>query len=213
MLFAPTPAARSSSSDSVDDRFLAAPQVSPKRRHRDSAPGNLPAIPTTAIALGGSEFGVDEKSILLSHALSSPSAAVRLRWRAAARCCARSRTCVGRSPVLLGQAELTDEIDREVSERGALQQECHRRLHAEVPANGVSHPHRHQRIHTQLGQRHRRYRWRRWSAKPMIAEIRLRSRRDDDPVGLGRIQLPKRVGSTPVVVGVKRSNSSTRFAK
>jgi hypothetical protein len=57
------------------------------------------------------------------------------------------------SAFLPGEAELTDEIGREVDKRGALQEKCHRGLHTEVSANGVPDPHGHQRIHAQFGQR------------------------------------------------------------
>src|SRR5215212_8360093 len=53
---------------------------SPRRRlsqnvDTESAPGNLPAMPTTAIAFGGSEFVANGTSILLVTLVVLPSAA------------------------------------------------------------------------------------------------------------------------------------------
>ena len=85
--FSLTPAAGRSSSDSVTI------DSSPRRRlsqnaDTESAPGNLPAMPTTAIALGGNE----SDSTVAGHARSPTFRRIAARCRAAARCWARSRT-------------------------------------------------------------------------------------------------------------------------
>src|SRR6202020_3501215 len=51
------------------------------------------------------------------------------------------------------QAQLTDQVGRQRGQRGALQQQCHRRVHTEVAANSVADSDRHKRIHAQFGQR------------------------------------------------------------
>src|SRR6201999_4520032 len=51
------------------------------------------------------------------------------------------------------KAQLADEVRRQRSQRGTLQQQGHRRFHTEVATNGVADSHSHQRIHAQFGQR------------------------------------------------------------
>src|SRR6202046_1550310 len=91
------------------------------------------------------------------------------------------------------QAQLTDQVSRQRGQRGALQQQGHRRFHTEVAANSVADSDRHKRISAEFGQR---------LSDVVRAALRVAhdgqnapaQSRDDDPVAFGGIHLAQRVG-------------------
>ena len=122
----PTPASiRSSSDRSTMDS-------TPSRRLRqnsdnDAAPGNRPAMPTTAIAFGGG--GVSSSQCWGSRSLSHLPARGGLLAGGGALLCTISNDIRAFGGGGLGQAQLADQIHGEVGQGGALQDEGHRWFH------------------------------------------------------------------------------------
>ena len=108
---------------------------SPRRRLSQNAdtllaPGNLPAMPTTAIALRRSRVSPSTCSCLLSSLSPRRGSLAR---RSALLCSVANRVTSIEVLSRLGEAELADHIDREILQRCTLQDHRHRWLDAEIP--------------------------------------------------------------------------------
>lgn len=199
-----TPASRRSCSDRVTIDSL------PRRRllqkvDRSFAPGNLPAMPTTAMALSGVLTVLVLRVLEVWGCRPPPYRGSTSRCRALLRPGANNGGVFQVFGYLVGarEPELAHQVDGQVVQGRPLQDQCHRRFHAEVGPRAVADPHRHQRVKTQLSQRYGGI-----DCRPVSVAHHRRNPRahplGHHALGLARVEVGKGVGSGPIAEIARR---------